>query len=258
MDILAFGSYALANIDDEEVIDLREAVAEVCSHRFRRIDRFTQLCLLGAGKCREHWMIRSGTTLSPDTAIVLCSEMASLSNAVGVQQQLFRDGQAPKPAHFINTLSNTAGFYVAKSLQLCSENHFLTRSGAAFESGIEFAHQQGLHTVMLGHVEECPRPIDMHRQRLGLAADASLFELSHWFLLSAEPKNDALASSASPRRTTDPDIARQWLQEEATGQCLTYCSPGANIRNIDHHGATLNEADSSAGALALFLQTFFT
>jgi hypothetical protein len=46
--------------------------------------------------------------------------------------------------------------------------------------------QAGVKTALVGSVEMCTAPLDAHRARIGVTADTSVGEGSHWFLLGAE------------------------------------------------------------------------
>ena len=105
-----------------------QALKPVCREHFRRVDRFIQLALLGSGRCV------AGQELAPDLALYLGSGLGPMSNNITTQQQLIRDRLLPKPFNFINTLGNSAGYYVAKNLGLNGQNLFISRRGASFQA----------------------------------------------------------------------------------------------------------------------------
>lgn len=252
MYIQAYGSYS-KQIDSSGILpDLGPAIAELGIARFRRIDRFAQLCLLGSGLCNQQNVENSGQTLNPDTSIVLSSQMAGISSTVQAHQQMFIHRQPPKPANFINTLSNSAGFYVAKHLNVKGENHFLTRSGAAFEAGLALTKQAQAKSSLLGYVEECSLPLAHHRQRLGLAADSQLSEHSHWFLFTREPCENTLAELTIAKRFHSArSLAEQFKSSRANTQ--QYITAEARS-SMPLPNSDLADATNISHALALFLQ----
>ncbi len=189
LELVASGHY-YADLDQATPLNrLRDKLQAAGVERYRRIDRFTELCLLGAARCRQH----STVELDARTGIYLGSGFAGIANTVEVQQQVFRDGQLPRPAGFINTLSNSAGYYVARSLGLQSQNFFLSRGSASLVAVLQMAAMDirlgVVSQAMVGVVDESDRRLDWHRHRQGLAEDAVLAEGSHWFLLAPPDEN---------------------------------------------------------------------
>lgn len=252
LDILATGDYYAAIDDHRADPDLRDELARACSQRLRRIDRFTQLCLIGSHRCA------GDLPLPPQTGLYLGSRFASISNTISVHTQMIEHGQVPKPANFINTLSNSAGFYVGKNLQLEGKNLFVSRIDASTEAVFQIARldldNRQVETVLLGIVDEAPHPLADHRRRLGVAADTPLAEASHWFLVrragAAESSpGEALARVTEMQTLADSDELSTWLGSQAadgdTVRWLHYSAAG-NHNYRDH------EEPQLAGLLAAF------
>ncbi len=166
---------------------------EVCREYFRRVDRFIELALLGSGRCAV------GQTLHPDCGLYLGSGLGPMTGVIATQQQLIRDRELPKPFNFINTLGNSAGYYVAKNLGLRGQNLFISRRGASFQAVLGAALtdlQAGVLTqALIGVVEEATLPLDEHRRRQGLAEGTPVAEGSHWLLLEKDvPRGRGLQS----------------------------------------------------------------
>ncbi|MBU3068480.1 hypothetical protein KOI40_01550 [Aestuariicella sp. G3-2] len=181
LDIVAVGDYYAPVDDTTEAADLKQEVKQACRQRFRRIDRFTQLCLIGSSRCVE------GISLAPETGLYIGSRFAAISNTINVQTQMIKHGQIPKPAHFINTLSNSAGYYVGRNLALEGKNLFISRADASTEAVLQMAQLdlqcQTADQILVGIVDEMPSPLSDHRQRLGVDSSTPLAEASHWLLL---------------------------------------------------------------------------
>lgn len=181
MRILAQGHYSAA-IHGEPLPELKEAVKAATGQHVRRINRFIQLSLIGAGRCLQ------GRTLSADTAVHLTSGRGDLELTLDILAAMYEQGQPPKPLHFVNTVSNSACFYVAKAFGLQGRSQFATRRFAPLQSALQLAAldlQTGVDTVLLGCVDIATLPLDEHRERIGVAPDTRVGEGSHWLLLAA-------------------------------------------------------------------------
>jgi hypothetical protein len=166
---------------ESELPALRELVREASGQSFRRVNRLIQLALIGAGRCARE------RKLDAHCGLYLASGQGALQDSVDCFVQMFVDGQPPKPISFVNTLSNTVCFYVAKLLALSGRNQFVSSSALPFESALSLAvldFQRGIiPQALVGGVDECVLPLADHRKRLRTADDAPLGEGSHWLLL---------------------------------------------------------------------------
>lgn len=226
--ILATGDYFQPLDDAQALPSLATALAEVCRQRYRRLDRFVQLALLGAGRCADMH--------APDSrcGLYLGSSQGPLSSNIQVQQAVIAQDELPTPFSFVNTLGSSAGFYVADNLGLQAHAVCISRTHASLEATMVTAMvdlQTGVvDQALVGLVEETALPLDAHRRRLGVAADRTLAEGSHWWLLQRAPAGadgpriewhadldaDALADLLTQRRaTTVPTGAGQTLSAES-------------------------------------------
>lgn len=234
MDVISLGDYYADVKQDGEhaaLPNLRDRLAPLCKERHRRIDRFTQLSLLGSGLCAAN--LPAGISVDSHTALYISSGLASMSNIVKVQQQIFVHGEPPKPASFINTLSNSAGYYVARNLGLHGKNIFVSRQNSSFEAALQLVALDfaagASRDALLGVVDECPRPLDHQRQRLRLEEDAPLAEGSHWFFVrpSHRPTSSAksmqpLASMSAPQTMKTASKVLQWLHLQSLENTAVY------------------------------------
>ncbi|HSN18262.1 MAG TPA: beta-ketoacyl synthase N-terminal-like domain-containing protein [Gammaproteobacteria bacterium] len=170
--------------EDEALPSLDTALQPLCREHFRRIDRFIQLALLGSARCV------AGHRLAVDCGLYLGSGLGPMSNNISTQEQLIRDHLTPKPFNFINTLGNSAGYYVAKNLGLSGPNLFISRRGASFQAALETALVDlecgTSRQALVGVVEEVTLPLAAHRRRQGLSVDTVVAEGSHWLLLETD------------------------------------------------------------------------
>ncbi|MBV1932639.1 MAG: hypothetical protein KUG71_13090 [Porticoccaceae bacterium] len=220
LDVISLGDYYAAIDDAESLPELRDEVNRICGERFRRIDRFIQLCLLGSARCAQ------GLVLDSQTGLYIGSRFAALCNTIKVQEQMFVHGQIPKPANFINTLSNSAGYYVARNLKLQGKNIFVSRGNNSLEAALQLA-QLDLQTTqidqaLIGVVDEGVPEQAAHCRRMGIAEDTELGEGSHWFLVRRESDSSCLARVVDVRTLSDESALRDWLTDYQARRENTY------------------------------------
>lgn len=160
-------------------IDARLAAST--RERYRRIDRFVQLALLGAAEC-----VRP-RVLPRECGLYLSSGVGPITSNVLVQDAIHRDSRMPMPFSFVNTLGSSACYHVAKELDILGEAVMVASGGASFSSALMCAHadlESGIVSqVLVGAVEECVLPAEKYRSLLRLSDDVSVAEGTHWVLL---------------------------------------------------------------------------
>ena len=224
LDVIATGAFHRSLKDGGTLERLNDELKKYCPERPRRIDRFTQLCLLGSGLCKQQ-LESTDYSIDSHTGLYIGSRFAALTNTINVQEQMVRDGHVPKPAHFINTLSNAAGYYVARNLGLTGTNLFVSRAGLSTEAVLQTAsldlacqknfgnqHRQGL----IGIVDEGVLPLSEHRQRLEVAPGTPLSEGSYWLFVKARSRENPVADGTLSTITDtltfcDSDELKRWL-----------------------------------------------
>jgi len=110
---------------------LKEELRRYARENFRRVNRFILLALLGARKCIH------GQVLDADTAIYLTTEHGNLGDTAAVLDEIYGAHSLPKPFSFINTMSNTAAFYIAQNLSARGRNITVSSQRLSFERGID-------------------------------------------------------------------------------------------------------------------------
>jgi hypothetical protein len=110
---------------------LKEELRRYARENFRRVNRFILLALLGARKCIHE------RPLAPDTAVYLTTEHGNLGDTVVVLDEIYAAHSLPKPFSFINTMSNTAAFYLAQNLGTRGRNITVSSQRLSFERGID-------------------------------------------------------------------------------------------------------------------------
>jgi 3-oxoacyl-(acyl-carrier-protein) synthase len=181
--ILATGSY-LASASDE-LPSLKSLAYESTGVVVRRVGRFVQLALVGAGRCVD------GRTLPPDTATYVTSVRGDLEATLEGLADVCERGRSPAPFTFINTVGNSACFHVAKCFGLRGRSQFVTSRFGAFEAALRLATldmtDDRVTTALVGSIDAATVPLSAHRERIGVGADRQVGEASHWLLLSSAP-----------------------------------------------------------------------
>jgi len=146
------GTAVLLRAPDDAQTALVDKVRQQTGLYFRRVNRFILLSLAGAHQCV------AGRTPDPATMVCLTTENGSVQDTETTLGQLFHERSYPKPYNFINTMSNTAAFYIAQSMKLRSPNITLAAIQFAFERGLELArtdlNRGAAEYALVGGVDE--------------------------------------------------------------------------------------------------------
>lgn len=226
MKILAHGHYSQPVTS--ELPPLKELVRETTGQPVRRVGRLIQLALIGAGRCLH------GQPLPADTAVYLSSGRGDLEITLEVLEQMVEQGLPPKPLSFINTVSNSACFYLARHFGLHGRNHFVTRRRAPLESALQLAAldmaEGAVQTALLGSVDICTQPLDQHRKRLAVAADTVIGEGSHWFLLASDGyPGDSIGQVTAVENLANRDALTRWLASHGGDRSNTVLATGQHV-----------------------------
>lgn len=97
-------------MDERGLPSLEALQLEFCRERYRRIDRFILLAVIGATQCARAGELRR------DCGLYVSSAVGPLGRDVLVQEQMVRQHLLPEPFHFVNTLGHARRLYVARDL----------------------------------------------------------------------------------------------------------------------------------------------
>ena len=170
LPIVAAGGFV--QLAGDAPASLRDELRAVTANAPRRINRLSELGLIGAHRCV------AGRDLADDTAVVVATTTGCLNDSVRLLQAV-GERRPPMPMDFINVSSNMTGFHLAAGLRLHSSNQVVASADFAWEAAIEVA-MLGSARFLVGAIEECAWPLDQQRERLGLDQDASILESSQW------------------------------------------------------------------------------
>jgi hypothetical protein len=258
MQIYACGEYQAPVTDT--LPDLKASMIEATGESVRRIGRFIQLALIGAGRCAR------GLGAPPQTAVYLSSGRGDLETTVDVMTALFRDGLTPKPLSFVNTVSNAACFYVARGLKLQGRSNFVCNRYFAFESVLQLALLDlGIGIVdsaLVGSVDVAMTPLPEHRRRLQLSADTPIGEGSHWLWIGpTTTSRPRLGEIITAEHFANRDSLLAWIRAQnlptnlllSAGQFLqdeefTAIRQTCGLEEIFEYRSELGHYDSQSGA----------
>lgn len=217
---------------------LEPLIARWHDTRIRRIDRYIQLCIAGGLNCV------AGRDLSPNTGLYLASRVGAVSTSAKTMIQTEQKGELPKPLHFVNTLGNSAGFYLTQLLGLIGTAVVVSQEWLSFESALLHAwldlEQGRIDCALVGGFDEVPLPAEHQLERLELAhrepAPTQLTEGSHWLLLERAAHQPGMNLSA-PHWFADTQELDQWLQkQERFDRVQTSFNPNsAEAALLAHH-----------------------
>lgn len=187
--IRARGNYYTPACEQDDVLpSLRSALTEVCRRRYRRLDRFIQLALIGSGRCT------AGHTPGRECGIYLGVGNGPISSNIKVQQALFVEQELPMPFAFVNTLGSSSGFYIADNLGLDASAVVVSGRqnslGAALTCAMLDLAIGAVEQALVGVVEVLALPLSAQRERLAVRPDRPLAEGSHWWLLEKGSPHD--------------------------------------------------------------------
>ncbi len=185
---------------------------------FRRVNRFILLSLTGVHRCVH------GKKIDAHTAVYLSTENGNLGDTETVLHQLYRENSFPKPFNFINTMSNTASFYVAQSLKTLGRSITVSSKNVSFERGLELA----MVDFGLGHVSEAlVGGVDeavFSREYFSKKYDASyhgakLVDGSSWLYLTAEQAG-AMGKITDIKTFAVEEEAVRWAREASCNRSV--------------------------------------
>ena len=179
------------NYKETQLVDIKAQCKLIAPKFIRRTDQFIQLAILGVEQ------IKRNTKIDANCALYLTSGQGNIGVFQRLCEQNFIDKMPPKPVDFINSLSNTAGFYVSQFLNLESKNSNLSHLCFVVEMALLLAKSDLLlnkeESILLGGVDQLLPSPALSRAALGLSNDDQLGQGSNWVLLKKN-RESALAS----------------------------------------------------------------
>ncbi|MEX1032720.1 MAG: beta-ketoacyl synthase chain length factor [Cellvibrionaceae bacterium] len=183
LKILAIASYCEPIASDGALPELKEMVKISTGVVVRRVTRFVQLALIGAGRCCEN------VEVAPDTGVYFSSCRGDTEVTASLLEDLISRKELPSPVTFVNSVSNAACFHVARALGLHDRNNFVTNRFDPIVAALTTAYvditRGEIATALVGSVDSASAPLARHRQRLQVNTSTVIGEGSHWMLVAS-------------------------------------------------------------------------
>ncbi|MBI5561668.1 MAG: hypothetical protein HY894_02260 [Deltaproteobacteria bacterium] len=172
---------------DPATADLSNLVLELTGQEMRRAGHFTELAIAGAGLAVR----RAGARLDPLSPLFFATGLGEVHNTVALFKQVMEGGAgSTSPYAFVNSVSNTAAFQVAKSAGLVSPNLTFSQEEFSFECALRFAAaeiEDGLAAgALVGGTDELSHPRHEHIKRLPLKEGEIMGEGCGWLRLGSD------------------------------------------------------------------------
>jgi hypothetical protein len=193
-----------------EVSVLKEELRRHTDVYFRRVSKFVLLALIGANACM------AGRQPDMDTAVYLTTENGNLADTDTVLSQLYQRHALPLPFNFINTMANTASFYIAQGLGLFGRNLCVSSQNLSFERGLELLKTDMdmgyVRRALIGLVDEAAASaFHFEASPDGDGALVNGIDRSCWLHIAAE-SDGALGEVTAVRSFKAQADALAWLE----------------------------------------------
>jgi hypothetical protein len=215
-----------------DVKTLKEELRRHTDTYFRRISKFVVLALIGACSCAAR------NRLERETAIYLTTENGNLADTESVLSQIYRRHSLPLPFNFINTMANTASFYIAQGLGLCGRNISVSSQNLSFERGLELLKTdmelRFVRHALIGLVDEATASAPQFEASSGVSnAQINQIDRSCWLYVTSE-REGAIGEVTAIRSFKGQNDAMNWLERNpAVFSADTVISFGAAMGPVE-------------------------
>src|SRR3989344_311385 len=170
--------------EDANPLDLQALLKTFTKQYLRRAGHFTELAVAGSQLC----ISRLKQPLNQDTAVYFSTGLGEVQKTVALFQQVMdEDTGLVSPYSFVNSVSSTAGFYVAKAAGLKSRNLTVCQEEFSFETALKLAQtdleNNEVEFAMVGGADECSHPRAEHMHPLKLKTRPPRGGGGGWFFL---------------------------------------------------------------------------
>ena len=187
---------------------IKEEIRRYTQENFRRVNRFILLSLLGALQCIDR------RPLEAATAVYLTTEDGNLGETADVLDEIYTSRSLPRPFGFINTMSNTAAFYLARNLGIRGRNITVSSQHLSFERGLELLKADfaggAERSALIGGVDESS--VSRMNREEPAGRGWRTVDGSGWFYVKPE-KEGACGAFTEIMSFRDSPSCMRWIRE---------------------------------------------
>lgn len=229
---------------DPESCDFQDIVRQLTMHDFRRIGHFSEISVTGS----QIAIRRMAHPISPNTGIYFSTGLGEVKKTVSMfEQVLGHEEGLVSPYSFVNSVSSTTSFYVAKAARIESRNITVSQEELSFEIALRLAQtdiEDGtVDCALAGGADELSHPRSEHMRRIKLEDRQIMGEGSGWLCLGKNSRN-AIGELLMVKEIPAPeclcrgngDVLSEWLNVAAdaispwiTEHEKTYLLPGFRL-----------------------------
>jgi len=210
MYIHSYSTFVRPPGDDTKIY--KQEISRYTKLKFRRANKFVLLSLVGACQCAH------GQAVKTNTAVYLTTENGTLGDTETVLDQIYHNHEFPMPYNFINTMSNTASFYVAQSFDILGRNLTISSKQLSFERGLELLRNDivggGVKEALIGGVDEVSFSKSQFETKFNRPyRDYEMVDGSCWLLIKADARG-SLGEIAAIESFGSLNQTAQWLKRQ--------------------------------------------
>jgi hypothetical protein len=208
--IHGYSNFVRPSVDDIKIY--KQEISRYTKLKFRRANKFVLLSLVGACQCAH------GQAIKTNTAVYLTTENGTLGDTETVLDQIYHNHEFPMPYNFINTMSNTASFYVAQNFDILGRNFTISSKQLSFERGLELLRNDIVAGVvkeaLIGGVDEVSFSKSQFETKFKRPySDYEMVDGSCWLMIKADNRG-SLGEIATIESFGSLSQATQWLKRQ--------------------------------------------
>lgn len=174
-------------VSDPLQADLYDRVKALTGLEMRRAGHFTELAIFGS----QLAIARLGSRIGRSAPLYFGTGLGEVHETVALFEQVMEGGAgATSPYGFVNSVSNTTAFHVAKTAGLTSANITVSQEELSFEWALQLAAGDIIDgsaaQALVGGVDELSHPRADHVKRMPLKDGEIMGEGSGWLCLGSE------------------------------------------------------------------------
>ncbi|MEK6790168.1 MAG: beta-ketoacyl synthase N-terminal-like domain-containing protein [Deltaproteobacteria bacterium] len=178
--------------EDPHTADLSALVKELTGEESRRIGHFAQLAVA----CSRLALNRFKKTITHMTPLYLATGLGEVQNTLSVFEQVMGTGDSLcSPYGFVNAVSSTTAFHIAKAASLNGKNVTISQEELSFEWAIKLAASDvesgEAEYALVGGADESSQPRQEHMRRIRLNDDQVMGQGSGFLLFGRNADNAA-------------------------------------------------------------------